>query len=100
MATDAGLRKFMLGVYNKLGLGILLAGVLPTSPARFRRSPNSCSARRLSYVVQWGPVVLLLGSMFFMKNPSPLGDGHHVLGHRRDDGRGPRRVGADGGNRR
>ena len=29
----------------------------------------------LLYVVQWGPVVLLLGSMFFMKNPSPLGTG-------------------------
>jgi FtsH-binding integral membrane protein len=26
-------------------------------------------------IVQWGPIVLLLGSMFFMKNPSPLGSG-------------------------
>lgn len=29
----------------------------------------------LLYVVQWGPVVLLLGSMFFMKNASPLATG-------------------------
>jgi uncharacterized protein len=29
----------------------------------------------LYLVVQWGPVVLLLGSMFFMKNPSPLATG-------------------------
>jgi FtsH-binding integral membrane protein len=28
MSKDAGLRKFMLGVYNKLALGIALAGVL------------------------------------------------------------------------
>jgi FtsH-binding integral membrane protein len=36
MATDAGLRKFMLGVYNKLTLGILLAGA-----ARLRRRARS-----------------------------------------------------------
>ncbi len=75
MATDAGLRKFMLGVYNKLGLGILLAGVLAyvagTVPAVSELVFNS----PLSLVVQWGPVVLLLGSMFFMKNPSPLATG-------------------------
>ena len=29
----------------------------------------------LYFVVQWGPIVLLLGSMFFMKNPSPLATG-------------------------
>ena len=28
MGTDLGLRSFMLGVYNKLALGIALAGVL------------------------------------------------------------------------
>ena len=28
MAVDAGLRSFMLGVYNKLALGLLVAGAL------------------------------------------------------------------------
>ena len=28
MSVDAGLRKFMLGVYNKMGLGLLLSAVL------------------------------------------------------------------------
>ncbi len=28
MAVDAGLRGFMLSVYNKMGLGLLLSGVL------------------------------------------------------------------------
>ena len=28
MSTDAGLRAFMLGVYNKLALGIALSGIV------------------------------------------------------------------------
>jgi hypothetical protein len=74
MSMDAGLRKFMLGVYNKLALGIALAGamafatLLPAVGELVFNTP-------LYYVVQWGPIVLLLGSMFFMKNPSPLATG-------------------------
>ena len=79
-AKDAGLRKFMLGVYNKLMLGILLAGVLAyvagAVPAvRDLVFGNPIGSSPLFLVVQWGPVVLLLGSMFFMKNPSPLATG-------------------------
>lgn len=37
MAVDAGLRAFMLGVYNKMAVGLLLTGVLAyivgTTPA-------------------------------------------------------------------
>jgi len=74
MSTDAGLRTFMLGVYNKLALGIALAGamafatLLPAVGGLVFGTP-------LYYVVQWGPIVLMLGSMFFMKNPSPLATG-------------------------
>ena len=28
MSVDAGLRSFMLGVYNKMGLGLVLSGIL------------------------------------------------------------------------
>ena len=28
MAVDAGLRAFMLGVYNKLAIGLVVAGIL------------------------------------------------------------------------
>lgn len=28
MSRDAGLRKFMLGVYNKMGLGLLISAAL------------------------------------------------------------------------
>jgi uncharacterized protein len=75
MATDVGLRKFMLGVYNKLMLGILLAGVLAYVAGAVPAVSALVFGTPLAYVVQWGPVVLLFGSMFFMKNPSPLATG-------------------------
>jgi FtsH-binding integral membrane protein len=74
MSVDAGLRKFMLGVYNKLGLGILLAGVL-AFVAGTVEPVTQLVFGPLYMIVQWGPIVLLLGSMFFMKNPSPLATG-------------------------
>jgi FtsH-binding integral membrane protein len=75
MATDAGLRKFMLGVYNKLMLGILLAGALAYAAGAIEPVRNLVFGTPLYFVVQWGPVALLFGSMFFMRNPSPLGSG-------------------------
>ena len=74
MATDAGLRKFMLGVYNKLALGIALAGGLAFATL-IPAVGNLVFGTPLYYVVQWGPIALMLGSMFFMKNPSPLATG-------------------------
>ncbi|HEX5005985.1 MAG TPA: Bax inhibitor-1/YccA family protein [Hyphomonadaceae bacterium] len=75
VAKDAGLRKFMLGVYNKLMLGILLAGVLAYVAGTVEPVTQLVFGTPLYLVVQWGPVVLLMGSMFFMKNPSPLATG-------------------------
>jgi FtsH-binding integral membrane protein len=75
MAVDAGLRKFMLGVYNKLMLGIGLAAVLAFVAGTVEPVTQLVFNTPLFYVVQWGPVVLLLGSAFLMKNPSPLASG-------------------------
>jgi len=75
MARDAGLRKFMLGVYNKLMLGILLSGVLAYVAGTVEPVTQLVFGTPLLYVVMWGPPVLLLGSMFMMKNPSPLATG-------------------------
>ena len=75
MSKDAGLRKFMLGVYNKLFLGILLAGALAYAAGAVPAVSQLVFGTPLVYVVQWGPIVLMLGSMFFMKNPSPLATG-------------------------
>ncbi|HEY1224271.1 MAG TPA: Bax inhibitor-1/YccA family protein [Brevundimonas sp.] len=82
MAVDAGLRAFMLGVYNKLALGLVVAGALawvvgnvpevqqyfyaPGADGRLTVSP-------VAMAVQWAPLVLIFGSMFFMKRPSPVG---------------------------
>jgi FtsH-binding integral membrane protein len=75
MSKDAGLRKFMLGVYNKLFLGILLAGGLAWAAGTIDPVTQLVFGTPLYFVVQWGPIALMLGSMFFMKNPSPLATG-------------------------
>jgi FtsH-binding integral membrane protein len=73
MAVDAGLRAFMLGVYNKMMLGLLLSGgiayavaVTPALQAIFFTSP-------MVWVVLFAPLALILISSIFMRNPSPTG---------------------------
>lgn len=82
MAVDAGLRGFMLGVYNKLALGLVVAGALAyvtgNVPAvqqyLFGLTPDGrVGLTPLGMVVQFAPLVLLFGSMFFMKNPTTRG---------------------------
>lgn len=72
MAVDAGLRGFMLGIYNKMALGLLLSGVLAyvvgTTPALF----NTLLTPPLAYVVMFGPLAILLVTSFTMRNPSPM----------------------------
>ena len=83
MSVDAGLRAFMLGVYNKLALGLVVAGALAFLtgnyvPARELLYVTDSAGRlagvtMIGMVVQFLPLVLLFGSMFFMKNPSARG---------------------------
>lgn len=82
MAVDAGLRSFMLGVYNKLALGLLVAGALAYMTGNvpavqqllFAAGPDGrIGLTVLGMVVQFLPLVLLFGSMFFMKNPTAGG---------------------------
>ena len=82
MSVDAGLRSFMLGVYNKLALGLVVAGALAyvtgNVPAvqqlLFGAGPDGrVGMTMLGMVVQFSPIVLLFGSMFFMKNPTAGG---------------------------
>lgn len=72
-SRDEGLRRFMLGVYNKMGLGLLLSAVLAYVVGTVTPVTQIVFGTPLLYVVQFGPIVLLLGSMFFMRNPSPTG---------------------------
>jgi FtsH-binding integral membrane protein len=82
MSVDAGLRSFMLGVYNKLGLGLVLTAALAyatSSVPAVRDLMFAVEAGRvvgvtpLGMIVQFLPLVLLFGSMFVMRNPSATG---------------------------
>jgi FtsH-binding integral membrane protein len=81
MSVDAGLRSFMLGVYNKLALGLVLAGALAyvtgnvpaVTQLLWVQTPTGYGITILGMIVQFLPLVLLFGSMFFMKNPTAGG---------------------------
>jgi len=79
-AVDQGLRAFMMGVYNKLAMGLLVSAVVAYATA------NVPGIMELMYTVEGGrltgytpvglavafaPLGLILFSMFAMRNPSP-----------------------------
>jgi FtsH-binding integral membrane protein len=79
MSVDAGLRAFMLGVYNKLALGLLLSaglawvtGTYP--PAQHLLFAQDAYGRMgttlLGTIVAFAPLVILL-SQVFMRRSSP-----------------------------
>jgi uncharacterized protein len=79
MSVDAGLRKFMIGVYNKMALGLLLTAglswlVYSYEPVRSLFFATAADGRIgftiLGLVAQWAPLVMLLG-MSFLRNMSP-----------------------------
>lgn len=80
MSIDTGLRGFMLGVYNKMGLGLVVSGLLafatysiaPVRDALFTASGNYTMA---GLALSFAPLGILLISMFAMKNPSKAGSG-------------------------
>ena len=81
-SVDTGLRKFMLGVYNKMALGLVWTAALAmvvanTSLIQMFFSTNAAGQvtgmSLLYYIVAFGPLAILFGSAFLMKNPSPAG---------------------------
>lgn len=84
MSVDAGLRSFMLGVYNKLGLGLLVSGLLALATAYVPavqqlffvvQAGQLVGVTPLGMIIQFLPLALIFGSMFFMKNPTASGSG-------------------------
>ena len=85
MAVDAGLRGFMLGVYNKMALGLVLSGALAFLTSAYppvRDLLYVVDARGalagftlLGTIIRFAPVVMLIGSMFLLRNPSPRASG-------------------------
>ena len=68
MSVDAGLRSFMLGVYNKLGLGLLLSGALAWTTAYFEPVRNMLftangGATGLGLAVTFAPLAIILFGM-------------------------------------
>lgn len=74
-ALDPGLRKFMLGVYAKMGLGLAWSALLAFTVGMVPAVTVTVLTPPILYLVQWGPLVLLMGSSFFMRNASPTGSG-------------------------
>lgn len=73
MSVDAGLRSFMLGIYNKMALGLIISAVLAMAVGTQEPLTNLVLKTPLYYVVAFGPLAILFGSSFMMKNPSPTG---------------------------
>jgi hypothetical protein len=85
MAVDAGLRRFMLGVYNKMALGLVLSAALAYAtssvPAvrdllfRITEDGRLAGYTGLGTLVALAPLAILLGSAFLMRNVSARSSG-------------------------
>jgi len=85
MAVDAGLRSFMLGVYNKVALGLVVSAALAYATSAvpairdllYVTSPDGrlAGVTVLGMAVQWSPLIAVLIGMFAMRNPSPKSSG-------------------------
>ncbi|GAA0646949.1 Bax inhibitor-1/YccA family protein [Brevundimonas lenta] len=87
MSVDAGLRSFMLGVYNKVAIGLVISAALawltgtypPVRDLMFATQVFPDGVTRLTgftllgMIVAFAPLVVLLGSNFVMKNPTAGG---------------------------
>ncbi|MBW8816534.1 MAG: Bax inhibitor-1/YccA family protein [Caulobacterales bacterium] len=84
MSVDAGLRSFMLGVYNKLALGLVLSAVLawltvefePVTRLLYVTTPDGALAgfTPLGWLIRFAPLIVLVGAMF-MRNASAQSSG-------------------------
>ncbi len=82
MAVDAGLRGFMLGVYNKVALGLVWSAVLAyltsSVPAVrdllfvLRPDGRLGGLTILGMAIGFAPIVVILASGFLLRNPTPV----------------------------
>jgi FtsH-binding integral membrane protein len=85
MSVDAGLRSFMLGVYNKVALGLLLSAALafltsayaPVTNLLYVVTPEGRLAgfTLLGTVIRFAPLAMMLVAMFAMRNPTARSSG-------------------------
>lgn len=83
MSVDAGLRKFMLGVYNKMALGLVVSAVMafitsgPLQPLMFAQNPATgrYGFTLLGMIVTFAPLGVLLFGAFGIRNATPRSSG-------------------------
>jgi len=85
MSVDAGLRAFMLGVYNKVALGLVLSAVLafvtgqypPVRDLMYTVTPDGRLAGMtiLGMIVAFAPLAVMLFGAFALKNATPKSSG-------------------------
>jgi FtsH-binding integral membrane protein len=89
MSVDAGLRSFMLGVYNKVALGLVVSAALAFVTGQvdavqqllYRTAIRADGVEVLTgytlmgYAVAFGPLAVILFGMFGMKNATPRTSG-------------------------
>jgi hypothetical protein len=85
MSVDAGLRSFMLGVYNKVALGLVVSAVLayvtgqvePVQQLLYRVTTDGrlVGYTLLGYIVAFGPLAVVLFGAFGMRNATPRSSG-------------------------
>ena len=79
MSMDVGLRKFMLGVYNKVALGLLLSAALayltgtypPVRDLMFTVANNRIGYSLLGTVIAFAPLAVILFAGFGIRNATP-----------------------------
>jgi len=85
MSVDAGLRAFMLGVYNKVALGLVVSAVLafvtgqypPVRDLMYTVTPDGRLAGMtvLGMIVAFAPLGVMLFGAFALKNATPKSSG-------------------------
>lgn len=85
MSVDAGLRAFMLGVYNKVALGLVLSAALafltgqfpPVRDLMYTVTPDGRLAGMtvLGMIVAFAPLAVMLFGMFALRNATPKSSG-------------------------
>ncbi|MDZ4374490.1 MAG: Bax inhibitor-1/YccA family protein, partial [Phenylobacterium sp.] len=83
MSVDAGLRSFMLGVYNKVALGLVVSAILayitgqfpPVRDMLYVQTARGWGMTMLGMVVAFAPLGVILFGMFAMKNATPKTSG-------------------------
>ena len=83
MAVDAGLRAFMLGVYNKVALGLVISAAMayltssypPVRDLMFQVRGNRIGLTGIGMIVAFAPLAILLFTGFVMKTVTARSSG-------------------------